>query len=212
MPRIVMVGIAGGSGVGKSTLGEELLTREPDIFQLIQLDDYFRKPFPVFSVESKENRDHPNALDFDGFVRDLTELKTGRSVVLMTKNRKYNPGYDETNEKVRVELRPKPIILVEGFLILHDERVRALLDKSIWLDAPGETRWDRREGRNELVKKDTEYQRKILEPMHQEFVEPTRRYADKVLDTDLLTAKEVRREIERWFHPYFISGELKNLG
>src|SRR3990167_6286082 len=121
--RRIAVGIGGGSGAGKSTLGESLAAREPDTFALIQLDDYFRKSDKVPTVDGRKNRDHPESLDFDKFVHDLAELKAGRSVILMTKNHKYNPLYDETKTKVRIEVSPKPIILAEGFMILYVLRV-----------------------------------------------------------------------------------------
>src|SRR3989344_6739148 len=207
--RRIAVGIGGGSGAGKSTLGESLAAREPDTFALIQLDDYFRKSDKVPTVDGRENRDHPESLDFDKFVHDLTELKAGRSIVMMTKNQKYNPLYAETKTKIRIEVRPKPISLAEGFLILYDQRVRALLDKSIWLEAASEIRWNRRVGRKIRLIRDDEYQKKILEPMHREFVEPTRRYADKILDAGSLNEQDILKETEHWFRSYLVSGELK---
>ena len=209
--RRIAVGIGGGSGTGKSTLAEKLIAREPDIFALIQLDDYFRKSDKVPTDDGRENRDHPEALDFDTFAHDLAELKAGRSVVLMTKNHKFNPLYAETKTKIRIEMRPKPIILAEGFLVFYDERVRTLLDKSIWLEAPNELRWERRVGRRERATRDNEYHQKIIEPMYRQFVEPTRKYADRVLDVSSLNEEQVVKEMERWFRPYLISGEFKKI-
>jgi uridine kinase len=202
----IVVGITGGSGAGKSTLGENLIRAEPDIFVLIQLDDYLRKPHEVPILEGRENWDHPAALDFETFARDLADLKEGRKVVLRTKNRRFNPDYGETRIKIPIEVRPKPVILAEGFLVLYDPHVRTLLDRSIWLDAPSQKRWDRR-----VHFKDDEYRNKIYDPMHAQYIQPTRVFADKILDADQLNQQEIFREIESWFQPYFHSGELGRL-
>jgi len=207
--RRIAVGIAGGSGSGKSTLGEKLLELEPDIFTLIQLDDYFRKPEQVPTLAGRLNMDHPDAINFDKFTHDLAELKAGRSITLLTRNQKFSPLYNETKIKARLEQRPSPIILAEGFLILYDSRVRALLDKSIWLDASAELRWERRVGRKKRHFPDDDYHEKVLRPMHQEFAEPTRKYADKILDAGRLDEHDILKEIEEWFRPYLISGEFR---
>ncbi len=110
---------------------------------------------------------------------------------LNTKNEKHNPEYTNTKKKVPVEFYPKPIMLVEGFLVLHDERIRKMLSTSIWLEVDHETRWSRR-----VHFKNEEYEKKVLIPMHKQYAEPTKQYAEHIIDVSNLTKEQVLKEAE----------------
>lgn len=182
----IFIGIAGGTGAGKSTLCTALMDKYPDKIGLIQLDDYFKPSAQVPKFEEHTNWDHPDALFLDKLSNDLTELSQGKSVIINTKNERLNPDYKKTNKRIPVEFQPKPIMLVEGYLVLFDERIRKFLTTSIWLDVDHDTRWSRR-----VHFKYPEYEEKVLLPMHKKYAEPTKQYAAQVIDVSNLSKEEV---------------------
>ncbi len=188
----VFIAIAGGTGAGKSTLCAALQEKYPDLIGLIQLDDYFKPSSEVPKIGDLSNWDHPDSLYLDKLAHDLEELSKGKPVIINTKNEKLNPEYRRTDKRIPVEFKPKPIMLVEGYLVLFDERMRRLFKTSIWLDVDHDTRWARR-----VHFKYPEYEEKILLPMHKQFVEPTRKYAGHVIDVSRLTPEEVLERVEK---------------
>lgn len=186
------IGIAGGTGAGKSTLCTALMDKYPEKIGLIQLDDYFKPSAQVPKFEAHTNWDHPDALLLDNLVNDLAELSQGKSVIINTKNERLNPDYKKTDKRIPIEFRPKPIMLVEGYLVLFDERVRKFLTTSIWLDVDHETRWARR-----VHFKYPEYEEKVLLPMHKQFAEPTKQYAAHLIDISNLSKEQVLEKAER---------------
>lgn len=187
----IFIGIAGGTGAGKSTLCTALIDKYPDKIGLIQLDDYFKPETEVPALKGRANWDHPDALFLDKLANDLTQLSEGKSVIINTKNERLNPEYKKTDKRIPVEFQPKPIMLVEGYLVLYDERIRKLLAASIWLDVDHETRWARR-----VHFKYPEYEEKILLPMHEEFAEPTKKYASYVIDVSHLSKGQALKKAE----------------
>ena len=188
----IFIGIAGGTGAGKSTLCAAVQDKYPDKIGLIMLDDYFKPSAEVPKLEGHINWDHPDALYLDKLAKDLSQLAQGNSVIINTKNKRLNPAYNITDKRIPFEFQPKPIMLVEGFLVLFDERVRKFLTTSIWLDADHDTRWGRR-----VHFKYPEYEEKVLKSMHMQFVEPTKKYADHVFDATRLTKKQVLEKVEK---------------
>lgn len=191
--KIKLIGITGGSGAGKSTLCNALKKKYPDQIELIQLDDYFKPKCDRPTVGDICNSDHPESLYLDTLAEDLESLLQGKSVIIYTKNEYLNPNFHITKEKIPHEFFPKPIILVEGFLVLHNESVRKLLDDSIYLDVEHDTRWKRRV---HLGNKTTEYEQKVIIPMHNQFVEPTKKYAGHIIDVSNLTKEQVLEQVE----------------
>src|SRR5437660_33765 len=108
--RILLVGVGGGSGSGKSTLCEGLTEKYPDTIGLVQLDDYYRPADEVPTLDGMTNWECPEALFVDRFVRDLSELQRGTSVIINTKNYRLNPGFKDTGKRIPVVFHPKPII------------------------------------------------------------------------------------------------------
>lgn len=191
--KIKVIGITGGSGAGKSTLCNALKNKYPDQIELVQLDDYFKPKEEKPKVGDLVNSDHPDALYFDKLIIDLEKLLKGERVTVYTRNPFLNPNFYQTREKIPVELSPKPIILVEGFLLLHNEDVRRLLDTTIYLDEKHEKRWARRLTKSNSNK---EYEEKVIIPMHNQYIEPTKKYADHVIDISNLTKEAVLKEAE----------------
>jgi uridine kinase len=190
--EVKFIGISGGTGAGKSTLCNGLQDKCPDRIGLIQLDDYFKPSVEVSKFLGYTNWDSPQALYLEKLMKDLTELSKGKSVVVNTKNEKLNPEYKNTQKRILVRFMPKPIILVEGYLSLFDERIRKLFTTSIWLDVEHATRWSRR-----VHFKNDEYEKKVLIPMNNKYVEPTKKYAGHFIDVSKITKEQVLEKVEK---------------
>lgn len=179
----LIIGVAGGSGSGKTTVVRHIIDTigEEDIL-LIQHDSYYRdlKHLP-FEERTKQNFDHPSALETELMIRHLKALKEGYQVEV--------PIYDFTKHIRKDETRlvdPKKIILLDGILIFTEKELRRLMDIKLYVDTDDDIRLLRRIERD-IVERDrklenvlTQYQ-KHVRPMHLEFVEPTKRYADIII-------------------------------
>lgn len=187
----IFIGIAGGTGAGKSTLCTAFQDKYLDKIGLIQLDDYFKLSFKVPKFEGHTNWDHPDALYLNKLAKDLAELWQGKSVTINTKNERLNPDYRKTDKRILAEFRPKPIMFVEGYLVLYDERIRKFFKTSIWLDIDHKKRWKRR-----IHFKYPEYEEKVLLPMYKQFVEPTKQYASHIIDVSDLSKEQVLEKAE----------------
>ncbi|HHW99582.1 MAG TPA: uridine kinase [Firmicutes bacterium] len=177
-----VVGIAGGTGSGKSTLSERLKQALPGEVVLIRHDNYYHDQKHVpFAERVKVNYDHPLAFETDLLIQHLDELRQGRSI--------YMPEYDFTQHVRKTEevlVEPRRIILVEGILVLENAELRERLDLRIFVDTDSDTRILRR-----LVRDINERQRTLesvidqylrtVKPMHEQFVEPSKRYADIIV-------------------------------
>jgi uridine kinase len=190
--KIKFIGITGGSGSGKSTLCDTLISKYPQKIEAIRLDDYFKPKDEQPRIGDIINYDHPDSLYFDKLVNDLKELSKGNSVIINTRNIHLNPNYEKTKEKIPFEFNPKPIILVEGFLILSNEKIRGMLDKSIYLDIEHDERWARR-----VHFKNEEYEKKVIIPMHNQHIEPAKKYASCIIDVTNLSKELVLEKVEK---------------
>jgi len=194
----IFIGIAGGTGAGKSTLCIALAEKYPERIGLIQLDDYFKPSAEVPKLQGHDNWDHPDALYLNKLLKDLTELSEGKPVIINTKNEKLNPEYEKTDKRIPVEFKPKPIMLIEGYLVLYNKEIRKLLTTSVWLDVDHQTRWARR-----VHFKNSEYEEKVLLPMHKEFAEPTKQYAVHVIDVSGLSKEQVFNKVDSIITKFF---------
>lgn len=179
----LIIGLGGGSGSGKTTVAHTIMERVGgDRIAFVQHDAYYRDQSDMPLAERLlVNYDHPDALETELLVRHLSELRAGRAIQL--------PVYDfaqftRTGQTTRLE--PRPVILVEGILIYVDPALRALFDIKIYVDAPADLRFIRRLQRDLTERQRTPESviRQYLEtvrPMHIEFVEPTKRFADLIL-------------------------------
>lgn len=181
--RPIGIGIAGGTGSGKTTVAEAIVRRiGPEHIAYIQHDSYYKDQSHLPMEERvRVNYDHPDSLDTEWLIRHLQDLLAGRPVEV--------PIYDFTTytripHTRRVE--PKPVILVEGILVFAEKALRDLFDIQIYVDADPDIRFIRR------LQRDLRERGRTLEsvihqylttvrPMHLEFVEPSKRYADIIL-------------------------------
>lgn len=186
MTRPRMVCIAGGSGAGKTTLAEGIAERLGARVSLLHLDDYQkpreevpRTPAGLF------NYDCPEAIDFDRFLRDLGALASGRDVTVV--RRKKSQTMSEgvfRGESLIVPARET--VVVEGYLALWHPAARASYALSIFLDAPPALRVARRRWA-----KDPDYVGDVLLPMHDAHIEPTKAFADLVIEVERLSEEQV---------------------
>ena len=181
--RPLIVGIAGGTASGKTTTSEALVEQLGDRCVLIHHDRYYHSmPSEYFDDPTRYNFDHPEALDTTRLIADLELLRQGRSVEL--------PTYDFENHRrsdCSDRVAPHPLIIVEGILTLADAGLRAQLDKRVYVHAPDDVRLIRRirrdmVSRGRSIADILDQWERTVSPMHQEFVEPSRRHADLVVD------------------------------
>lgn len=183
MKSPMLIGIAGGTGSGKSTFAQRLLALFPNDITVISYDNYY-KPQDHLSFEEriKTNYDCPDALDTDLLVKHLRSLREGESVDV--------PNYDFTIHTRKAELtklHPSPIIIVDGILTFHDERLREMFDIKIFTDADADERILRRL-RRDVRERGRDIDGVIaqylgtVKPMHGIYVEPTKKYADIIIN------------------------------
>jgi uridine kinase len=179
----ILVGIAGGTGSGKTSFAQKLLERVgPERCVTIAQDSYY-KDGSTLSAEARAaiNYDHPDAFDSSLLLQDLRDLKAGRPVPWLT----YDHG-SYSRQVLPDPLAPRPVILLEGILILAEEPLRRLMDIKLFIDTDSDVRILRRL-RRDLTERgrtfesvETQYLASVR-PMHLEFVEPSKRYADLII-------------------------------
>lgn len=190
MPKFVA--ISWWSGAGKSTVCHALLEKYPEKIALIQLDGYFNDEKLVPEVDGIKNWDHPDALDLDRLYNDLLSLQKWESVIVPVKDETLEKKDDELEPRVMTEIFSRDVILIEGFLCLYDERIRTLYESIIRLEVDAKTRWERR-----VHFKNDIYKEKILDPMFETYVLPTKVYATEILDVTGIWQYEVLERVER---------------
>jgi len=179
----MIIGICGGTGSGKTTVANRILESvSASEVAFIQQDSYYRnlKDLPV-DYRNAVNFDHPDALDNDLLVHHIRKLKAGGSVEL--------PIYDfktHTRQNETLLIEPKPIVIIEGILIFVDPRLLEQMDIKVFVDTPDDIRFIRRlrrdvAGRGRTVDSVIEQYLATVRPMHIQFVEPSRRYADVII-------------------------------
>jgi uridine kinase len=194
--KIKIIGIAGGSGSGKSTLCVSLCKNHPDECALLHVDDYFKKSEEAPDFNGFKNWDHPDSLRFDDIYKDLLSLQEGKEVKIRTKSEFYNPEFQhELKNKKEVVIKPKPIIILDGYLAFYNSQLRELMDLKIYLEIPIQESIKRRSF-NKFAPGE-EYFEKVLFPMHAKFVEPTKEYADLIIDVSKKNQAEVYKIVEK---------------
>jgi len=182
MRRPILVGIAGGSGSGKTTVAEEIMheTGQPMVF--LKQDSYYRN-FDGLTIEQKRaiNYDHPSAYDDDLLIEQLRQLLDGRGVDVPV----YNYARYE-REAWTEHVEPLPVIILEGILVLENAALRDLLDIKLYVDTDPDVRFIRRllrdtRERGRSVESVVAQYMDVVRPMHLQFIEPTKRYADLII-------------------------------
>lgn len=183
MNKPILIGITGGSGSGKSTIANEIFEAfGSEHIVMMQQDAYYKDQSELTMEErTKTNYDHPNAFDNTLLVEHLKELIKGNAI--------EKPVYDFTvhnRAKETVKVEPREIIIVEGILILEDERIRDLLDIKVFVDTDADVRIIRRmlrdiEERGRTLQSVVDQYLSVVRPMHFQFTEPTKRFADIIV-------------------------------
>jgi len=176
------IAIAGGTGSGKTTIANRIVELLPDHVALVTHDCYYRDNRHLsFEERAKLNYDHPDSFDTDLFINHLRFLKSGKGIDRPTYN--FNT---HLREEQRVRVLPREIILVEGILLLENAALRKLFDLKVFVDTDADVRILRRIARDIGERSRTldsvigQYLNTV-KPMHEAFVEPTKRYADIIL-------------------------------
>jgi uridine kinase len=179
----IVIGIAGGSGSGKTTVQRRVMERfGPRRIALLDHDAYYRDLDHLEPPQrARFNFDHPDALETDLMVRHLDDLIAGRAI--------EKPTYSfETHSRLAETMRidPRPVILVEGILVLAEPALRERMDVKIYVDAPDDVRLMRRierdlHERGRSIDSVLDQYRRTVRPMHLEFVEPSKRHADVII-------------------------------
>lgn len=180
--RPFVIGIAGGSASGKTTFAQNLVNAlGEDAIRLCH--DFYYKPFAALSLEERklQNFDHPASFDTALMVEQLTALKTGHAV-----DRPVYSYTEFTRLPVTERVYPAKIIVVEGFLILENKPLRDLMDIKIFVDTDADVRFIRRlmrdlSERERSVQSVVDQYLSTVKPMHEDFVEPSKRYADIIV-------------------------------
>jgi uridine kinase len=200
----MIIGICGGTGSGKTTLARRIINivgRENVI--LVEQDSYYRNLADMPLDERRQaNFDHPDSIDSEMMMNHLKRLKLGQSIEMPVYDYKNHVRSNET-----IHLENKPVIIVEGILIFAEPRISVLLDVKVFVDTPDDIRFIRRLQRD-IVERGRTVESVIkqyfatVRPMHHEFVEPSKRYADIIIpegaNTDIgieFICSKIREEI-----------------
>lgn len=182
MNNIVIIGVSGGSASGKTTVANRLKEACKDSVELLSHDFYYLPHDDLpFEERVKLNYDHPNAFDTERMIEDLKLLKQGKFI--------HRPVYsytEHTRLKETVRVNPAKVIIVEGFMIFENVTLRELFDIKVFVDADADERLIRRiirdvnERGRSLESVIVQYTNTV-KPMHEQFVEPYKKYADIII-------------------------------
>ena len=179
---ILVIGIAGGTGSGKTTLMKNLIAEFEDVVTVLSHDNYYKRHDELtYEERCQLNYDEPAALETDLMAAHLDKLRQGQAIDC--------PVYDfadhnRSNETIRIE--PRPVIIVEGILIFENEPLRDLMDIRIFVDTDADVRLCRRIKRDvnkrgrSLESVLTQYQTTV-KPMHEKYVEPSKKFANIIV-------------------------------
>lgn len=183
MVKRLVIGICGGTGSGKTTITERIISAlSPESVLILQQDHYY-KNFPHLSFEerARQNFDHPDAFDNSLFIEHVRQLREGCAI--------DRPVYDFTKHERAVQtvrMNPSPALILEGILLFENKALRELMDIKIFVDTDADLRFIRRLARDirergRTVDSVVSQYLATVRPMHLEFVEPSKRHADVII-------------------------------
>ena len=182
MEKILVIGIAGGTGSGKTTLMKNLIARFGDVVTVLSHDNYYRRHDELtYEERCQLNYDEPAAMETELMVQHLEALRNWQAIDCPVYDFSVHNRSDET-----IRIVPRKVIIVEGILIFADEALRDLMDIKIFVDTDADVRLCRRIKRDvnkrgrTLESVLTQYQTTV-KPMHEKYVEPSKKYADLVV-------------------------------
>lgn len=183
MSKTTIIGIAGGSGSGKTSVTSKILKNlEGYSVALIEQDYYYKnQDYLTFEERLKTNYDHPFAFDNELLIQNLKDLRNGETVEV--------PTYDYSNHtrsKKTITFEPKDVIIVEGIFALENSELRDLMDVKIYVDTDADLRILRRivrdiKERGRTMESVIDQYLTVVRPMHNQFIEPTKKYADIII-------------------------------
>lgn len=183
MKRPLVIGIAGGSGSGKTSVTNAIYDAFKDHSVVVIQQDYYYKDQSHLEMEQrlKTNYDHPLAFDNDLLIDHVNRLLSRQGI--------EKPVYDyamHTRSSETIQIDPKDVIILEGILVLEDERLRDLMNIKLYVDTDADLRIIRRilrdiHERGRTVESVVEQYLNVVRPMHNQFIEPTKRYADVII-------------------------------
>ena len=180
---MTIIGIAGGTGSGKTTVVKKIVEALPPHYvSVVPLDSYYNDTSHMTEEERHAiNFDHPDAFDWKLLIKQVNQLRKGEAI--------EQPTYsyilcNRLSETVHVE--PKPVIIIEGIMTLLNKKLRDMMDLKIFVDADSDERLIRNRQRDIVergrdVKTVVDRYLDVLKPMHEQFIEPTKRYADIII-------------------------------
>ena len=182
MSKICVVGIAGGSASGKTTIVNRIREKFGDDIVVISHDSYYKAHNDLsYDERSRLNYDHPSSFDTELLIEDVKKLKRGEEIDI--------PVYDyaiHNRSEQTIHVVPKPVILLEGILILENKELRDLMDVKVFVDTDADERLMRRIRRDTIERARsvdsvlTQYG-ETVKPMHEQFIEPSKKYADLII-------------------------------
>ncbi len=182
-PRSLIIGICGGTGSGKTTITDRLIQAFSESGVLVLQQDHYYKDLPHLPLaeRAKQNFDHPDSMDTPFLVEHVRRLRQGEPI--------ERPVYDFIEYRrlqQTVRLEPRPAIIIEGILIFETRALRELMDIKIFVDTDADLRFIRRlirdiRERGRTMESVIEQYQTTVRPMHLEFVEPSKRYADVII-------------------------------
>ena len=183
MDKITIIGIAGGTGSGKTTVVRRIVEALPPHYvAVVPLDSYYNDTTEMTEEQRHAiNFDHPDAFDWKLLNKQVNELREGRAIEQPTYSYIACNRLEET-----VHIEPKPVIIIEGIMALLNKKLRDIMDLKVYVDCDSDERLIRNIQRDIIERGRTvsavvNRYLEVLKPMHEQFIEPTKRYADLII-------------------------------
>ena len=178
-----IIGVAGGTGSGKTTVVKKIVEALPPHYvAVVPLDSYYNDTTGMTDEERHAiNFDHPDAFDWKLLIKQVGKLRVGHAI------EQHTYSYLKCNrEKETVHVEPKPVIIIEGIMTLLNKKLRDMMDLKVFVDCDSDERLIRNIQRDTIDRGRTvtmvmERYMEVLKPMHEQFIEPTKRYADIII-------------------------------